>query len=407
MSLLILRVQDANTTPSGRSLLEGAKLAALHQAARGGAVGLLKSARRWPAAARSSSAAASDPMSAHGAWLGASSASARPNSFSPIGPGRCYAAGMNAALGPDDIAWCCELVTQHEGRLLDPTAGAIRTAEAAPLIDALNAHCGNAQRRWIVGEGSHHLLVTPRAALEGILGRPGRLEPPEGLVGRLWRRHLPRLALGAWVRRLLEETAPVLERHEINKVRVDLGENPANLPWLWGPAASQPVVPFQPVPGWRGVLAGEGLLLKGYAALLGLRWLEAPPAAADLQAFGRRLQDSLADSDLVYVVLRISSSDPVERQCIMDRVDQQLVQPVLDTVGRSEHRGLFAIDDAATGTAPVVLVGRGVVPGAAARVTVQDAAATSFRDVPALMRWAALSAPRSGVPAMAPQSQAA
>ena len=412
--MLIIRLQDTRTDPAGVSLLDGAKLSALHRAVQTGALGVLRPARRrrWPGTppAGSSRAALSDPSSAHGPWLGyAADPAAVSGGFSPLGPGRCYAAGLKVATAPGDVVWCCDLVTQHEGRLLDPTAGAIRTTEAAALIEALNAACSSPAQRWVLGEGSRHLLVTRREELGDLPARPPRLEPPDAMVGRPWRRHLPRQALGAWLRRVMDNASPVLERHEINKVRVDLGENPANLPWLWGPASSQPVTGFQPSPRWRGVMAGQTLLLRGFASLLGLRWLEAPPAhgEADLQALSLQLRESLTSSDLVYVALQISQTDPVERQCVMDRVDQQLVQPLLDAVHHLGHRALLAVEDAPTGSIPVVLVGRGVAAGPVTRLTAQDAAGAgaAFRDVPGLLRWAASPAPQAATPPISVQPQ--
>ncbi|GAI70799.1 unnamed protein product, partial [marine sediment metagenome] len=46
-------------------------------------------------------------------------------------------------------------------------------------------------------------------------------------------KNLPRGKNANFLVDLMQRSGKFLENHEINKVRIDLGENPANLIWLW------------------------------------------------------------------------------------------------------------------------------------------------------------------------------
>ncbi len=375
MKHVIVRCEDGAGVPRQvETLLEGAHLNTLHQLAQAGAAGLL--------APSSNRGGAIDRVAAHQALLGLD-----PDE-PDAAPGRWYAAGLGLPFGEHETAWCCDLITHRDGAILDPTAGRIPTKESAALVKALNARAGSTACRWIVGEGPCHLLVTAHAALRA---DPQPIRSAELLVGRPWRRALPKGPLGAAMAELLQTVADTLEAHEVNRVRVDLGENPANMAWLWGAGRSGSPRPFVERTGRSGALVSSTFLGRGLAAALGLTW--APGlTAADEQAFrdlAERTWSLLEHHDVVYVHVRVDTADPVERLCAMERMDQALVRPLAERLpSRGSWRLLVAIDDRVTGDIPLVAIGSGLPRQPVARLSAGACAESplQFRDR-ALFEW--------------------
>lgn len=365
MKRITLRCEDlargGSHTPG---LLEGAKVAHLQHIAQAGAAGLLHRPKHEPAL---------DRFALHRALFGI-------GADDPVAsPAGCYAASMNLRLGPNETAWCCELVTQQDGMISDATAGEIPTKESAVLLQALNDHLGSETRRWQLGEGSHHLLIVRDPVFEA--DGPAPIRAPELLVGRPWRQQVPKTRAGESLRSLMEQAAKLLEAHPVNRVRVDLGENPANLAWFWG-SASPRAIPA--VASASGAVVSSSFPMRGFAASLGLDWAEGPAsfAQAPLRRWAKGVIDRLERYDVVYVHVRVTSAVPVDRLCAMERIDQSLLKPLTETLpSLGPWRLLVAIDDRASESVPVVAIGSGLPQQPIAHLDRQ-----SFADSPLVFR---------------------
>lgn len=390
MKYVLLRCEDQGgfqTDPS-TGLLEVGRLAYLQRLAQAGAVGRLapKGRSGW----RGRKAPDQERAHAQWEWFWQGPSGLHPERLSRIA-GRCYAASLGVTLGPEETAWCCELVTHHDGRMTDATAGQIPTHEAVILIQALNEQAGGPTHRWVAGEGSHHLLITRVPEWASLVSQTN-LAPAEHVVHHAWRRHLPRQAVGQWLRELLERAAQVLEHHEVNRVRIDLGENPANLMWVWGPSSAEPIVPFTVETGLSGAIVSSAFARRGLARLLGMTWIEGP-SACDEAACRRTYRDAVAALeryDLISVHVPIAHHQPVDRQCAMERIDQLLLKPLAEALLKhDDYRCVVAIEDRTMDAIPFVAVGTNLASRPVARLTrhdVQDSALV-FHDGVALFRW--------------------
>ena len=376
MKYVIIRCEDlAPARDEIDALLEGAKTAHLHDLAQAGAAGILRPAPKQRAI---------DRFHLHRALLGLDAQEAA------AAPAECYAAGAKLKLVEGETAWCCELVTHHDGKIVDPTAGNIPSKEGHVLVEALNEELRSDTRRWVQGEGSHHLLVTrdPALAVDGTWS----IHPPELLIGQSWKRGLPKAQGRESLLALIGQASKILEAHAVNRVRIDLGENPANLLWLWGAAGSHSASTFTERTGRSGAMVSSGLPLRGLAQVLGLAWHDAPKALDEgpLQRLARTVADLLRACDLVYVHVVIDSSDPVERLCAMERIDHVLLKPMtalLPTFG--SWRLLTVIDDRKQRTVPFVAIGTGVTPQPIAQLDAEHFARSplGFTDGLKLSAW--------------------
>jgi 2,3-bisphosphoglycerate-independent phosphoglycerate mutase len=348
MKYLVLRCEDAG--PFGEqtaALLEGARTAHLAQLAQAGAAGLIRPGR--------GPADALDRFRLHRALLGFAPGATEP------GAGRCYAEAADLPLEAGETAWCCELVSQRDGAIIDPSAGQIPTKESELLVRALDEALGSDLRRWRVGEGSHHLLLTrdPAFAAEGAPAVPA----PERLVGRAWRKQLPKGLSGEALGALVNQAAELLESHPVNRVRVDLGENPANMVWLWGGSAGAPQPSFGERTGLSATILSNSFLLKGLAKAAGLRWKEAPASLKEsaVKQLAKAACALLEAHDFVYLHVSVDTGDAVERTCAMERLDHILLKALTDRLpALGPWRLLAAVDDRRQGTVPLIAIGSGL-----------------------------------------------
>ena len=75
------------------------------------------------------------------------------------GRGPIEAASLGEALAEGETVFRCNLITVREGILADYSAGHIPTAEAAPLVAALQEALGSPEVRFRCGRDYRHLLV--------------------------------------------------------------------------------------------------------------------------------------------------------------------------------------------------------------------------------------------------------
>jgi 2,3-bisphosphoglycerate-independent phosphoglycerate mutase len=367
MRYVVVRCEDiARGTEQTPALLEGARLSHLQHLAQAGAAGVIHARR-----ARSGKL---DRFHLHRTLLGVAPDDPEPTA------GRCYAASAQCPLGPGETAWCCDFMTQRDGRIVDPTAGDITTKEGRVLLQALTDRFGSETRRWVGGEDSHHVLITRDPRLNADERHP--VHPPGALFGEPWKRVLPRGDRGEALSALIEQAVAVLEQHPVNRVRVDLGENPANMLWLWGASEAAAVRTFAERTGRSGRIVTRNFALRGLARVLELPWTDGPANFEEpsLQRLLKTLRPAVQDTEFTYVQLRIDASDPIERLCDMERIDRFLLQPLTEWLpGLGPWRLLVALDDRASGTVPLVAIGTGLPQQPVSHLTPQELAGSPLR----------------------------
>jgi 2,3-bisphosphoglycerate-independent phosphoglycerate mutase len=103
----------------------------------------------------------------------------------------------------------------------------------------------------------------------------------------------------------MEESKHLLEKQEINKVRIDLKENPANMIWLWGQGMRPAIPSFRERFGVSGSIISAVDLLKGIGKIIGLEPIDVPGATGyyDTTYKGKAeyALKALKDKDFVFV----------------------------------------------------------------------------------------------------------
>ncbi len=376
MKYVVVRCEDvATVAPEVPALLAGAKTAHLQGLSQAGAAGLIRPPSRPGAINRFQvhrglfGLAAKDPEASAG-W--------------------CYAASVNLPIASGDTVWCCRLMTQYDGRIVDSTAGHIPSPESRVLIETLNEELGSDTSRWVIGEGPRHIFVTRDPALAA--EDPSIDRAPELVRGQMWRRTLPRGPIREPLRRLIEQAAKVLEAHPVNRVRVDLGENPGNLLWFWGATRRSPERSFKDRVGFTGAIVSNRFPMRGFAKALGLTWAEAPVDIdeGDYERLFKNTMKLLKEHDFVYVHLRVHQTNTMDRLCAMERLDRLVLKPLTEALpGLGEWRLLVAVDDRAAGLVPFTAIGTGLPRQPVSRLRGEHLAHSrlSFPDSERLFAW--------------------
>lgn len=222
------------------------------------------------------------------------------------GRGPLEAANLELTLDDKEVAFCMNFITEAAGALADPTAGNVTTREAKALINFLNKKVASDFVRFFSGSGHRHIAILKDA--HGFEALSAKTHPPESAAGQKIEDCLPKGPGEELMRKLMYDAKLLLQDHEINQVRVDLGENPANMVWLWGQGRKPVLKPFREMfdlPGGAMVAARE--YAKGLGRLAGLTVMEVKEEGDDLPAFYEKISktaiDALEEKDFVCLYL--------------------------------------------------------------------------------------------------------
>jgi 2,3-bisphosphoglycerate-independent phosphoglycerate mutase len=184
------------------------------------------------------------------------------------------AASMGLELAPDEVAFRLNFVTEAEGKLVDYSAGHITTQEAKVLIGYLNEKLGTDSVRFHPGVSYRHICVIKDRM--GMRGLSAACDAPHNIMSRTVEAHCPQGPGDGLLKKIMTDAKLLLQEHEINHVRVDLKENPANMIWLWGQGVMPNLPSFQEKFGLKGALISAVDLLRGIARLARLDVIEVP-----------------------------------------------------------------------------------------------------------------------------------
>jgi 2,3-bisphosphoglycerate-independent phosphoglycerate mutase len=251
-----------------------------------------------------------------------------------VSRGALEAAGMGIALDDVDLALRMNFVSTFKGILVDHNAGQIQGSEAAVLIKMLNARLGTDKIKFHAGLGYRNLLV-----LKGFASLGFETVPPHEIIQQPVKDFYPYGPDAGLLVDLIEKARGELEKHDINRVRVDLGENPADMIWLWGQGRDCHLPAFSTLFPLKGSVVGAVPLIRGIAGKTGFDVVTVPGVTGGVDTnFAGKVDAALLAlqrSDLV--ILHVGAvneacheSNPVAKIAAIEKVDSHVVGPLLD-----------------------------------------------------------------------------
>ena len=258
------------------------------------------------------------------------------------------AASRGLDLAPGEMVFRCNLVTTDGDTLADHSAGNIPSAEAAVLIDLLNEHLATDAIRFHAGVGYRHLMV--------YRGGPTDVEctPPHDILDRPFARHLPRGKGADTLIGLMQRSREILAETDINDVRIDLGENPATMIWLWG-GGTKPALPaFARRFGKSGAVVAAVDLVRGIGLSIGLTVVHVEGATGylntDYAAKGQGAIDALECHDVAIVHIEAPdeaghSGDIQAKVDAIEAIDKHITGPILSYLETCGDHRLLVLPD--------------------------------------------------------------
>ncbi len=258
------------------------------------------------------------------------------------------ALGRRAIPGASEIALRCNFATVADGVLIDSTAGRLTTDEAGRLSEALNGALAGRGVRFCAGLSYRGLMTAPRA-WDGVV-----CTPAHDMIGQAVEANRPSGRGSRELRDVMAAAGEVLNSHEVNRARRELGERPANAIWPWGQGVLPRVKRFRERYGRRAAAVGAVDLFRGVGLLLGWNVLEIAGATGsmdtDFAAKGKAAAAAIDEHELVVVHVEAPyeaglAGDAVGKVRAIEQIDATIVGPLLERLRRWERWGIaFASD---------------------------------------------------------------
>jgi len=276
------------------------------------------------------------------------------------GRGPLEAANMGIELSEDEIAFRCNVVTISEEKMADYSAGHITTKEASIIIDFINQKLASDAIKFYPGVSYRHLAVInfKKAKLqkEGLLKT--LCTPPHDILGKMISRYLPRGEASGFLTDLMLRSEDLLASHDVNRVRVDLNENPANMIWLWGQGIKSEMPLFSKKYNITGSIISAVDLIKGIGKIIDLEPIDVPGATGyydtDYMAKANYALESLKSKDFAFVHVEAPdeaghNGDLRQKILAIENFDKMIVGAIVDGLKKAnEEFRVLVLPDHAT-----------------------------------------------------------
>lgn len=309
-------------------------------------------------------------------------------SFYP-GRGPIEAVSQGIKLGPDDIAWRCNLVTVEDGILRDYSAGHISKERAKAFMDALAERFNSDKVTFYSGVSYRNLLVLHGAEFSADVDyfKPDSSQDLPVSELRLKAKSPAAQHTVEFVEKLMAEAAAFLAEHPLNQE----GGVPANWIWPWSPGHKPSF------PGFSGKYAGRSAavitavdVISGIAKCAGMDVIPVPGATGYLDTnYAGKAEAAIRaieDHDFVYVHLEVidecsHEGDLSLKMRAISDFENKVVRPVMTALeGRDltfailpDHPVPLHLRAHTRTPVPVAICGPHIVPDSVQRYSEKDA----------------------------------
>jgi 2,3-bisphosphoglycerate-independent phosphoglycerate mutase len=181
--------------------------------------------------------------------------------------------------------------------------------------------------------------------------------PPHDIAGQSISKNLPKGDPARLLIELMQKSRELLPDHEVNHVRIDLKENPANMIWLWGQGKKPSMPTFKEKFGVDGSVISAVDLIKGLGRILGLDVINVKGATGyydtNYQGKAEAGIKSLKNKDFVFVHVEATdeaghNGDLREKMLAIERFDKFIVGAFLKAFKNRDDFRIVVLPDHAT-----------------------------------------------------------
>jgi 2,3-bisphosphoglycerate-independent phosphoglycerate mutase len=179
--------------------------------------------------------------------------------------------------------------------------------------------------------------------------------PPHDITGYKVSKNLPKGPSAKFIIDIMERAKEPLSHVEVNRVRIDLKENPANAIWLWGQGATKNMPRFRDRFGVEGSIISAVDLIKGIGRIIGLEPIAVPGATGyydtNYKGKGEYAIESLKHKDFVFVHIEATdeaghNGDLRAKMTALENFDRFIVGPMLENLkGKNEPFKILLMPD--------------------------------------------------------------
>ncbi|MGD2279380.1 MAG: cofactor-independent phosphoglycerate mutase [Candidatus Omnitrophota bacterium] len=311
------------------------------------------------------------------------------------GRGPLEAANLGVELEERDVAFRYNTVTVSGDTMIDYSAGHISTSETTFIAEVLNKELGSERYHFYPGTSYRNLLMVHCSSVEEAekLSKV-TCHPPHDILDKSISRHLPK---SPELVELMKKSKAILPDLDVNKVRIDLGQNPANMIWIWGQGKRPDMPKFADAFGITGGIISAVDLLKGLGRVLGLEVAEVPGATGyydtNYEGKAEAALDILKKNDMVFV--HVEAPDEAghnghvrEKITAIENFDSKITKRIIEELSdKVEYRVLILPDHPTpikkrthTGDpVPFAMAGTGITPDDVTVFTENSAKAGSYK----------------------------
>ena len=260
------------------------------------------------------------------------------------------AAAQKIPLAPTDWVFRCNLVTTDAGLMKDHSAGGITNVEARQLLVDLAEVVREPGFEFYQGVSYRNLLV-----YRGPQQFELKTKPPHEIPEEMTSKWLPTGTGSDVLRRIMDLSADLFARHEINRARRERGLNPATQVWLWGQGHAPNMPKFNDRFGVASGCMITGVdLLRGLAVLLGweVQEVEGMTSFHDTNYAGQGAATAAQLDKYDLVLSHIEAPDEASHQAdwktkvaAIEHIDRHVVGPVLEKMRKFPEWRILVLPD--------------------------------------------------------------
>ena len=242
------------------------------------------------------------------------------------------ALSVGVKMEPDDVIFRTNIVTLTEEEpyaqktILDHSSGEIATKDADVLMDAIRSAFNSETVQFYTGTSYRHIMVWKKGKLVS-------LEPPHDHLGTQIGPWLPKEPM---LRKMMEESFPILNAHPMNLARAEAGKHKANSLWFWGAGTKPSLQNFEEKTGLKGAMISAVDLLKGIAVGAGMKVYQVPGATGSLdtnyEGKAQAAVKALLEDGCDFVYIHVEAPDEMGHQGLIhekvqsiEYLDQRLI----------------------------------------------------------------------------------
>ena len=264
------------------------------------------------------------------------------------------AARQGIKIGPDEVAFRCNLITLADGIMKSFTSDHISTEEATELIKALNSQLQDLPVKFYSGVSYRHLAVVTIAEENVDPLANLNTTPPHDISDKEYEPNLPSGKFSEIALDIIKRSQDVLRAHPVNQAREAAGKLSATSAWLWGQGRAPSLESYKDRFGITGSVISAVDLIKGIGVCAGLDIIEVPGATGYIDTnYKGKIDAALqAIEEVDFVYLHVEAPDEaghegkadLKVQAIED-FDSKIVAPCLDYVRKHGNIRILVAPD--------------------------------------------------------------